>query len=67
MITREEKLAELQKLTLMDDFYMRLFFRDNIPCVQRMLRVILDKPELLVESVKVQYVLTAGEDSRKEA
>ena len=64
MITREEKLAELQKLTLMDDFYMRLFFRDNIPCVQRMLRVILDKPELLVESVKVQYVLTAGEDSR---
>ena len=64
MITDAEKLAELQKLTLMDDFFMRLFFRDNIPCTERMLRVILGRPDLTVESVKVQYVLAAGDDSR---
>ena len=64
MITNEEKFAALQELTLMDDFFMRLFFQDNIPCTERMLRVILNKPDLRVESVKVQYVITAGEDSR---
>ena len=64
MITDAEKFAALQKLTLMDDFFMRLFFRDNIPCTERMLRVILNKPDLRVETVKVQYVITAGEDSR---
>ena len=64
MITDAEKFAALQKLTLMDDFFMRLFFRDNIPCTERMLRVILNEPDLTVESVKVQYVITAGDDSR---
>ncbi|MBR4196122.1 MAG: PD-(D/E)XK nuclease family transposase [Synergistaceae bacterium] len=64
MITNEEKLAALQELTLMDDFFMRLFFRDNIPCAERMLRVILNRPDIVVESVKVQYVLTAGDNSR---
>ena len=64
MITNEEKLAALQELTLMDDFFMRLFFRDNIPCAERMLRVILNRPDIVVESVKVQYVLTAGNASR---
>lgn len=64
MITNEEKFAALQELTLMDDFFMRLFFQDNIPCTERMLRVILNKPDLRVESVKVQYIITAGEDSR---
>ena len=43
---------------------MRVFFKDNIPCVQLMLRIILGKPDIVVDSVEVQYVLTAGEDSR---
>ena len=64
MITSEKTFAAFQELTLMDDFFMRVFFRDNIPCAERMLRVILNRPDLVVESVKVQYVLTAGEDSR---
>ena len=64
MITSEKTFAAFQELTLMDDFFMRLFFRDNIPCAERMLRVILNRPDIVVESVKVQYVLTAGDDSR---
>ena len=64
MITSEKTFAAFQELTLMDDFFMRVFFRDNIPCAERMLRVILNRPDLVVESVKVQYVLTAGDDSR---
>ena len=62
--TKEERIAELQPLTLMDDLYMRIFFADNIPCAQIMLRVILDKPNLIVKSVKVQYVLRGGNDSK---
>lgn len=64
MITSEKTFAAFQELTLMDDFFMRVFFRDNIPCAERMLRVILNRPDLVVESVKVQYVLTAGDASR---
>ena len=48
----------------MDDAFMRVFFKDNILCVQLMLRVILNKPDIVVDSVEVQYVLTAGENSR---
>ena len=62
--TFEEQLAVYDQATLMDDAFMRVFFKDNIPCAQIMLRVILGKPDLVVDSVKVQYVLTAGEDSR---
>ena len=51
-ITREEKLAGLRTSTLMDDFYMRLFFRDNIPCVQLVLRIIMNKDDLIVRVQK---------------
>ena len=61
--TFEEQLAAFEQATLMDDAFMRVFFKDNIPCVQIMLRVILDKPDIVVDSAEVQYVLSAGEDS----
>ncbi|MBQ7193009.1 MAG: Rpn family recombination-promoting nuclease/putative transposase [Synergistaceae bacterium] len=61
--TLEEQIAAYDQATLMDDAFMSMFFKDNIPCTQLMLRVILEKPDLIVESVKVQYILTAGEDS----
>ena len=62
--TLEEQLAAFDQATLMDDAYMMIFFKDNIPCVQLMLRVILGKPDIVVETVTVQYVLTAGDESR---
>ncbi|MBQ7665743.1 MAG: PD-(D/E)XK nuclease family transposase [Synergistaceae bacterium] len=63
-ITREEKLAELQTLTLMDDFYMRLFFRDNIPCVQLVLRIIMNKDDLIVKTANVQQIMRGPDNSR---
>ena len=63
-VTYEEKLAELQPLTLMDDLFMRIFFRDNIPCVELVLRIIMDKPDLIVKTVKVQYVLNSADGTR---
>ncbi|MBR0151594.1 MAG: hypothetical protein IJP89_09550 [Synergistaceae bacterium] len=55
---------KIKLATLMDDPFMREFFTDNIPGVQLMLRIIMAKPDLVVESVNVQYVLRAGEGSR---
>ncbi|MBR0258594.1 MAG: hypothetical protein IJQ58_12715, partial [Synergistaceae bacterium] len=55
---------KIKLATLMDDPFMREFFTDNIPGVQLMLRIIMAKPDLIVESVNVQYVLRAGEGSR---
>lgn len=63
-LTYEEKIAALQPLTLMDDFYMRLFFKNNIPCVEFVLRIILCKKDLAVKSVEVQYVLKGQDNSR---
>ncbi|MBQ3448785.1 MAG: PD-(D/E)XK nuclease family transposase [Synergistaceae bacterium] len=63
-ITREEILAEFQSLTLMDDSYMRLFFTDNIPCVQLVLRIIMNKDDLIVKSAKVQQVMRSADTSR---
>ena len=48
----QRRLAEFQSLTLMDDAYMRLFFKDNIPCVQLVLRIIMNKDDLIVKSAK---------------
>lgn len=55
---------KIKLATLMDDPFMREFFTDNIPGVQLMLRIIMAKPDLIVESVNVQYALRAGEGSR---
>ena len=56
-----------QLATLMDDPFAMEFFRDNIPCVQRMLRIIMGRDDLIVKSVKVQYVMKAADSSRYNA
>ena len=61
----EAVIREKIKLaTLMDDPFMIDFFRDNIPCVQFVLRVIMSKDDLIVKSVNVQHVMRAAEGSR---
>ena len=47
----------IRKLRLMDDVFMTAYFKDNIPCTQLMLRIILNKPDLIVKRVRVQSVL----------
>lgn len=54
----EEKLSRtrriVRQLRLMDDDFMRACLRDNIPAVQLILRIILQKPELVVQSMETQ-------------
>ena len=45
------------RLTLLDDIYMKVFFRDNIECTEYVLRIILGKPNLSVKSVSVDHVI----------
>lgn len=60
----EIMLERIQRATLMDDPYMQVFFEDNIPCVQLVLRIIMDKDDLVVKSVDVQRVMRTGDTSR---
>lgn len=48
--TREE----IAKLTLMNNAFMNLVFEDNIPCVEEVLRIILNKNDLFVKTVRTQ-------------
>jgi len=51
---RAEIIKKIQKLRLMDDFFMTRFFEDNIECVQLVLNIILNRKDLTVEKVVVQ-------------
>ncbi|MBQ1871772.1 MAG: Rpn family recombination-promoting nuclease/putative transposase [Lachnospiraceae bacterium] len=42
---------------LMTDWYMSIFFKDDIECTQFVIRTILDKSDLIVESVSTQVQL----------
>ena len=51
-ISRESRIV--QQLRLMDDDFMRACLRDNIPGVQLILRIILQKPKLVVQKMETQ-------------
>lgn len=51
---RQEDLAKLRGLRPLDDDFMRCIFRDNKPLAQLVLRIILEKPDLIVERVETQ-------------
>lgn len=53
--SESEKLIE--NLRLIDDRFMNVCLRDNIECVQLMLRIIMDKPDLVVTKMKTQEVV----------
>ena len=50
-------VQRIREFRLMDDLFMQVFLHDNIPCVQLILRIILDKPDLIVVSAKTQHPL----------
>lgn len=50
----KENLKRIKEFTLFDDLYMNVFFKDNLEGVQFILRLILDKKDLIVESVAIQ-------------
>ena len=45
-----ETREEIQKLTLMNNAFMNIALEDNVPCVEEMLQIILNKPDLIVKN-----------------
>lgn len=50
----EHILAHLQQMRLADNIFMGAFFRHNVESAQFVLRIIMDKPELVVREVRSQ-------------
>ncbi len=50
----QEDLQRLRDLRPIDDDFMRCLFKDNIPLAELVLRVITDKPNLMVTSCETQ-------------
>lgn len=53
----QKDLEDLAKLRLLDDTFMREAFRNNLELAQYMLRIILDKPDLILTKEETQYDL----------
>ena len=53
----EKYRDKIQKMRILDDDFMKAVFDDNIEGTQDVLRIILDKKDLIVESVQVQREL----------
>ena len=51
---RHKNLAGLAEMRPLDDTLMRRMFKDNIELAQEILRIILAKPDLIIESLKTQ-------------
>ncbi|MBR5949871.1 MAG: Rpn family recombination-promoting nuclease/putative transposase [Actinomycetaceae bacterium] len=52
--SKEEIIARLQQMRLADNEFMSAFFRHNVECAQFVLRIIMDKPQLVVQEVTSQ-------------
>ena len=44
----------IQSFTLLDDVFMTVVFQDSLPCVDLVLQIILDQPNLRAERVITQ-------------
>ena len=53
----EEYLQKIPEFVLMDDTFMNACFNEQPALVQSVLRVIMDKPDLIVKSSQIQKVL----------
>ena len=54
---RQENIEKLQSFRLFDDTYMTRFFNENIPCMEFVLRILMNKPDLKVERTKSQATI----------
>ena len=59
-----EQIQDFRNATLMDDVFMKAFFEDNIPATETVLRIIMDKPDLVVISMSTQETLKGFDGSR---
>ena len=51
---RQEDLERLKRFTPMDDTFMRCMFKDNLPLAQMVLRIILEKDDLVLIRCETQ-------------
>ena len=51
---RQEDLQRLRSLCPIDDDFMRCLFKDNIPLVELVLRIITGKPDLIITDCQIQ-------------
>ena len=51
---RQEDLQRLKRFTPMDDTFMRCMFKDNLPLAQMVLRIILEKDDLVLTHCETQ-------------
>ena len=54
---RKESRKKVKDLRLIDDRFMNVCLKDNIECVQLIVRIILEKPDLIVTDVRTQEVM----------
>ncbi len=54
---RREILQRIKGLRLMDDEFMTKCFEDNVECTELVLRIIMDKDNLIVKSARTPYTL----------
>ncbi len=54
---RREILQRIKGLRLMDDEFMTKCFEDNVECTELVLRIIMDKDNLIVKSARTPYKL----------
>ena len=64
IVIDEEFMRKFADYCLMDDLYMSVFFKDDTASAQCVLRIILEKPDLCVESVRVQEELFSSTGRR---
>ena len=51
---RQQDLERLRRLRPSDDDFMRCLFKDNVPLAQLVLRIITDKPDLIITECQTQ-------------
>ena len=54
---RQELLQRIRGFRLMDDEFMTKCFEDNVECTELVLRIIMDKDNLIVKSARTPYTL----------
>ena len=50
----QEDLQRLRNLRPIDDDFMRCLFKDNIPLAEFVLRIITNKPDLVITGCEIQ-------------
>ena len=52
---KQEMLQKLKAFCLFDDDFMSKVFEDNYECIELILHIIMDKPDLKVQIAQIQY------------